>query len=194
MTVKKPSVSVIIPAAGESFRMGSDKALLTYSPASNFADHLIHAYREFGADPVVLVVNRQFDASRLKAVPSVCMENEHVDRGRSWSIKLGIRKIPAGNACFIHNVDNPYAEMTLLETLLKAMSPDRYVVPVYDGKGGHPVLLGSRIVEHLRNTTIPEDFRKTLELFQRTEVPFPDERILLNINTPSDYKNFRKLI
>ncbi|MCX6246033.1 MAG: NTP transferase domain-containing protein [Bacteroidetes bacterium] len=192
--MKKPSVSVIIPAAGESGRMGSDKPLLAYSPGLNFTDHLINAYLEFGADPIMLVVNRQFDASRLIARSAVCVVNEHVDRGRSWSIRLGIGMIPAGNACFIHNVDNPYAERTLLEALMHAVSPGGYVVPVYDGKGGHPVLLGSRVVEYLRNASVPADFRKSLEMFQRNEIPFPDERILLNINTPSDYENFRKMI
>jgi CTP:molybdopterin cytidylyltransferase MocA len=187
----KPLVSVIIPAAGNSGRMGFDKALLTFPAGLNFADHLGTVYHAFGAEPVVLVVNRTFDRSKVDPGLFVFVANEHVEKGRSYSIRLGIKKITAGSVCFIHNVDNPFADLLLFDLLLAAVSPDGYVVPVCDGRGGHPVLLGSNVVEYLRKSEIPADFRMALQQFRRMEIPFMDERILRNINTPADYEEFR---
>jgi len=190
--VVKPPVSVIIPAAGNSGRMGSDKALLTFPAGLNFADHLGTAYRTFGAESVVLVINGDLDRSRVDQGLFVCVINEHVEKGRSYSIRLGIEKISAGQACFIHNVDNPFADPFLFDVLLAALIPDGYVVPVCDGRGGHPVLLGGIMVEYLRKSEVPADFRMVLQKFRRKEIPFKDERILWNINTPADYELFRK--
>jgi molybdenum cofactor cytidylyltransferase len=186
--------SVIIPAAGNSGRMGSDKALLPYGNGLSFAENLIKSYSEFGAQPVVMVVNKNLDLSGFNTSQSVTVLNEHTDWGRSYSIFLGSKKAQKDYACFLHNIDNPFVGTELLNLLLDTIKPDSYVVPGYQGKGGHPVLLGKRIVGYLQNLDEVHDFREVLKLFNRIEVPYNDERILWNINTPVDYEKFLKFI
>ncbi len=60
------------------------------------------------------------------------------------------------------------------------------------GKGGHPVLLGSGVVDIIRALDEGVDFRDVLKRFPRIEVPWPGEGILWNINTPGDYERFMK--
>ncbi len=183
--------SVIIPAAGNSERMGSDKALLQHTNGTTFAENLLVNYTEAGADTVVIVVNKSFDLLQIKSRSSVCVVNDHVEYGRSYSIKLGIQHIPAGNACFIQNIDNPCIDQNLLWALLYAVKDDAYVIPVSKGRGGHPVLLGKGIVRTMINKDPFVDFREVLKKFHRIEILWEDPGILLNINTSEDYLKFK---
>ena len=171
--------------------MGKDKALLEFSPGQTFAGHLVAVYRDYGCDPVILVVNKNLDLSKTGARNCSVMINNHVERGRAWSLQLGLTAVPEGHACFIHNVDNPYLEKGLLDILVSHVRHDGLAVPVYNGKGGHPMLLGKSVVKYLKNLPSLIDFRKEAGMFRKMEVPFPDERICWNINTQEEYRQFR---
>jgi len=188
------SFSAIIPAAGNSGRMGSDKALLRLANGKSFAENLLINYAELGADPVVIIVNNSFDLTRINLGSSVCIINDHVEYGRSYSIKLGIQHIPAGHSCFIQNIDNPFVDQNLLCALLYAVKDDSYVIPVYNEKGGHPVLLGKNIISVMNENDSFLDFREVLKKFSRIEIPWENPRIRLNINTPGDYQKFLERI
>jgi CTP:molybdopterin cytidylyltransferase MocA len=170
--------------------MGSDKALLPYGKGLSFAENLIMNYSEFGARPIVMVVNNMLDLSGFDASQFVTVVNEHTDWGRSYSILLGTKRIPKDCACFLHNIDNPFIGTELLRLMLSTNMPDSYSVPVYEVRGGHPVLLGKGIVDYLQNLDEVPDFREVLKQFNRVEVPYSDEQILWNINTPVDYERF----
>lgn len=185
--------SVIIPAAGNSGRMGSDKAQLEYSEGQTFAGHLVKCYSTFGARPVVIIVNenqKQIDFGNDTVIRVV---NKHVEYGRSHSIFLGLQQIPQGCACFIQNIDNPFFETALLEQMSALTENDGFVVPEWNGKGGHPVLLGQNVVRYIKGLKDLNDFREVLIKVKRIVLPYQDERILWNINTPGDYKRFIKM-
>ena len=182
------SVSAIIPAAGNSARMGRDKALLPMADGLTFAGHLVNCFGVFGCKPVVLVVNDRFDPGGLQANNFITVVNHYLDKGRSYSIHLGLKHLHANHGCFVQNVDNPFLEPALLDKLLEASTPDSFTVPVYNRNGGHPVLLGAKVVDFFRRRNEIFDFRQMLLRFPRVEVPWADERILWNINTPDDYK------
>ena len=184
------SFSAIIPAAGNSGRMGCNKAFLQTREGLTFARHLVNFFELYGCKPVILVVNDQFCLTGFHGENMSTVINHEPEKGRSRSIHLGIQRVPQGRACFIQNIDNPFVEPGLIDRLAVPLTPDGYSVPVYDGHGGHPVLLGSKVVDFLRHQTGSYDFREVLQLFNRVEIPFPDERILWNINTPDDYKEF----
>lgn len=183
-------VSVIIPAAGLSGRMGKDKALLPYGKGLCFAENLIKSFSLYGCKPVVFVVNEALDTAQLRNCDFIPVINRNLNLGRSYSIHRGLQLIPAGNSCFIHNIDNPFIEKKLLGNLLEAIDDVGYTVPIFEGKRGHPVLLGKSVTDHLRKQPFPMDFREELKKFPRIEVPYSDKRILWNINTPEDYTLF----
>lgn len=181
--------SAIIPAAGNSGRMGSNKAQLVYGVGESFASHLVKNYALSGAQPVLLITNEQqdqpgFDGSFIRVI------NRHVESGRSHSIFLGIQQVPEGNACFIQNIDNPFIEPGLLDQMIALHESDGFVVPVCHGTGGHPVLLGRNVVSYIRGLDLLPDFREVLKKYKRIETPYRDERILWNINTPREYESF----
>jgi molybdenum cofactor cytidylyltransferase len=150
----------------------------------------VNQYSEYGANPVIIVVNRPFNNSQINLGSSVHVMNNHVEFGRSYSIKLGIQAIPDNRASFIQNVDNPFVDFDLLYKLLGAVKDDSYVIPVHDNRGGHPILLGKEIVGAISSETHDFDFREVLKKFKRIEISWKKPGILLNINTPEDYEKF----
>jgi CTP:molybdopterin cytidylyltransferase MocA len=183
-------VSAIIPAAGNSGRMGTQKTLLSYGNGTNFTSYLVNFFRDYGCNKTVLIVNEGFNSGVLPACDITTVVNHQLEKGRSWSIHLGLKQVPESSACFIQNIDNPFLEHNLLDELRKSVLPDGYAVPVCHGHGGHPILLGENVVDFLRRNPDVADFRKALQCFTRIEIPYRDERILWNINTPDDYKEF----
>ena len=170
--------------------MGGDKALLSIREGVTFAGHLVNCFGAYSCKPVILVVNEKFDNLRFQSEKVITVVNHTLEKGRSWSVLLGLKQVPAGSACFIQNVDNPFLDPLLLDRLIESVPHDGYAVPVYQGQGGHPILLGTKAVDFFRRMAELPDFREVLQQMTRTEVDFPDERILWNINTPDDYKQF----
>jgi molybdenum cofactor cytidylyltransferase len=183
-------VSVIIAAAGSSTRMGQHKALLTHNSGVSFARHLLDTYKKHGCGPVILVVGPDLDQTSLMPGSHQLVENHQPEQGRSHSIFLGLQLVPSGSACFIQNVDNPFLSEELLDSLVENMMHDGYNVPVHQGRGGHPILLGRDVVASMKSKERLTDFRELLQKFKRVETTWPDAGVLWNINLPEDYSKY----
>jgi CTP:molybdopterin cytidylyltransferase MocA len=185
-------IAAIILAAGSSNRMGTPKALLRHASGTSFARYLLNCFGLYGCSPVILVVAAGNDFPELHMGSHILVVNQNPEKGRSHSIHLGIQYIPPGFACFIHNVDNPFLSPELLDELVSRFAPGQYTVPVFQGRGGHPVLLGRCIVDVLKKSDPSVDFRETLNDFARVEAPFNSGQILININTQQDFTQYRR--
>ena len=65
-----------------------------------------------------------------------------------------------------------------------------FAVPIFNNRGGHPVLLNKKPVEDIvsaQNTN--QNFKIFLKKYRRINVPVNDENILVNINTQDDYRS-----
>ncbi len=183
-------VSAIILAAGNSVRMGSPKAQLPYGNGMTFAQQITVSFLAYGCKPVIMVVQESFDFTGLQTEHLIPVINHEVERGRSHSIHLGLQALPDGACCFIHNIDNPFPSNRLLDQLFEALPSEGYSVPVYQGRRGHPVLLGWEMAHLLCEQAELGDFRQAIAGFSRKEVPCHDGQILWNINTPEEYQQF----
>jgi len=190
---------VIILAAGLSERMGRSKAFLKWDKHTTFLKKIIQEYSSFGSGKVIVVVNQNGYSQILSDFPAISeysniIINPNPEKGRMGSIKLGIKELPANSACYIQNIDNPFVTGEVLNAMNNLIKPDAYVVPTYAEKGGHPVLVSSEIIKEISLIENPDyDLRKILNNFKRIEVKTNDERILVNINTLSDYQKYIKV-
>ena len=119
--------------------------------------------------------------------------NNKPENGRFPSIKLGLNSLSKNENCFIHNIDNPGIGKNLLNSMTGILKPKSFVVPVFKGKGGHPILLSKEICSFLQKQSAEDlNLKQLLSGFEKTELPTTNENVLLNINTREDYIKFKK--
>ena len=64
-----------------------------------------------------------------------------------------------------------------------------YTSPIYKGRKGHPILVSKNIIQHLND--LPDrnlNLKNILSSFPKSIVEVDNASILININTPVDYK------
>lgn len=183
----------VILAGGKSRRMGCPKPYLDFE-GKTFVEKIISVYKTAGVENISVVLNRNYILpiwkkllTHLKKEVNIIVNENNIE-GRFHSVKLGLGSLDKMNYCFIQNVDNPFVRTDLLHELYRNRNPNGYTVPIYEGKGGHPVLLSKSIAENiLRIETVDISLREILSDFNRYDVSVNDPSILLNINTPDDY-------
>ncbi len=193
----KKQFSTLILAAGNSSRMNFPKAFLPFHESSTFIGRILDTYIDAGAKGIVLLVNnelandmQQFLKNEYPSSPIKLVVNDSLDKGRFYSVQLGLSKIMTG-PCFLQNVDNPFISKQLLQAMFEKLGEHDAVQPVFDGKGGHPVLLGNDMVKHLANLPSHEHhLKRELEKFDRYRLTWPSDLILANINTPELYQQY----
>ncbi len=196
------NIGAIILAAGFSERMEFPKLLLRYDKNRTFLDKIISEYTAFGCNEIVIVVNEQIsrnhrileigtssEAIRSEAIRIVV--NQNPERGRFSSLKIGAEALDSSRYCFVQNSDNPFVTLDLLKQLADNKIESGYASPAFGGRGGHPILIGGDVIGRIR--TEPKDDRRLnafLGGFVRINVEAGDDSILLNINTPKEYRRY----
>ena len=172
--------------------MGSSKALLTIG-TQTFLNKLIADYRVLGCRPILAVAGKHFRAIRESLTDSdvLLLRNPDPDRGAFSSLQLAVQNLPpACDGFFIHPVDHPAVNLKSLRHLLSAWfgEPRQAMKPTFEGRGGHPVLLGKDWIKRIASTPNSSNLRELLRRFEADVrlVPVTDEAILLNVNRPDD--------
>jgi molybdenum cofactor cytidylyltransferase len=199
------SLCGVILAAGESTRMGRDKALLPWPPADvtgsstgqTFLSAAIQALSPFN-DLVIVVVGRN-EATLQRVVyasNASAVRNPAPERGQFSSLQVGLREVMnrGRDAAMVTLVDRPPANAATLEKLraeFEAMSASGKwaVIPEYDGKHGHPILIGREMIELFLKappTTVARDIEHQHQA-HIAYVPVDDPYVALNLDTPQDY-------
>lgn len=189
--------AVVILAAGFSGRMGVPKLSLPFDENQTFTEKIINTYLTAGCKNIVLVVNRQ-GKEMLKqqkdfpAKSNVSMVlNAFPERERFYSLQTGLKLLDGFHSVFVQNIDNPFVHPRLLQKLAEAFEPDTFVVPHYNGHGGHPVLLSGKIVRDIKTfKNIRKNLRDFLRAYPKNNCPVTDEKILVNINSPEEYRKY----
>lgn len=189
-------VDVILLISGSSKRMGREKALLSFSKGKDFVCQLLNSYLSLSNINVFIVVNRKNESSIRQACNEFKESIEFVinptpEKGRLSSILQGIHKVKEGRGAFIQNIDNPFVSSNLLNTMLKNYKPDSFLVPQFEKKNGHPLLLGSALVQEMKTQAKSiTDLKSFLNTQVKRSLIVREETILANINSPEEYKKW----
>jgi molybdenum cofactor cytidylyltransferase len=190
----------LIPAAGQSRRMGRPKLLLPCG-AGTVLEQVVAAVRAAGVADVLVVVGPHGD--ELQAVAeragarALRLSDETADmratcvQGLCW-LEEQLRPAPT-DGWLLLPADHPTVRPAVVRSLLEAAAGTSHasiVVPIHDGRRGHPVWLRWSHVAAIRalpdgqglNTYIRARAGETLEL------PWPDDEILRDLDTPEDYR------
>jgi len=198
------SFAGVILAAGDSSRMGRDKALLPWPPpaAGNFLaseTFLSAAIRSLSpaTDFVVVVVgkNEAALAPIIYAHGASLVSNPDTDRGQFSSLQVGLREVlnHGRDAAMVTLVDRPPVTAATIEILREAFeNADASiwaVVPEFSGKHGHPYLAGREMIEAFLRVS-PTSTARDIEHQHQAHIEYlrvNDPLIACNINTPEDY-------
>ena len=197
--------SAIILAAGASSRMKSSKFCMPYSSEMTFIQHITSVIAQAGSKRIIAILNKdgiellRKNNHHFIDIVSVAL-NPHPEYGRFYSLMTGIRELACNSPVLIHNVDNPFITVDTIKTLLSLTGKADYSYPVYKGKGGHPLLISGMIAKKLLNESVhlnhnPDHYlnltlKEYLKQFTGKPVEVDDEKVLVNINTPEDYRKY----
>ncbi len=178
--------------------MGSPKALLRIGNKS-FVRHLVDVYDASNVDRTVVVVapNAHEIEIELKGSPASIVVNRAHEDGQLSSIVAGIEAAETihADAVFIHPVDHPLISPGLINSLIAAYHPPGHlvVVPVFNGKRGHPVLISALLFDMLKNAPRDVGARAVIRANERfvAEVATDERGVILDIDTPEDYEHLK---
>jgi molybdenum cofactor cytidylyltransferase len=200
-TLERLSLCGVILAAGESTRMGRDKALLPWPPGTpgtqTFLSAAILALCPF-TEAVVVVAGK--NAANLAGIVSEngasLIQNPASERGQFSSLQIGLHEVLARgcNAAMIMPVDRPPLSAATLQKLhasfALALSLGLWgVAPENDGEHGHPLLAGRKLIEAFLGASSASNARdiKRAHAQYIEYIPVPDPLVNANVNTPEEY-------
>lgn len=201
---RAPSFGGIILAAGESSRMGRDKALLPWPPQTpgqlptgeTFLSAGIRSL-SFSADFVVVVAgaNEAVLAPVVYSNGARIATNPDPSQGQFSSLQIGLREVLSRgrDAAVITLVDRPPVRAATIEILRSAYAaapPEIWaVVPEFDGQHGHPYVAGRELMEAFLQAPAGATARDVEHRHQERirYVAVSDPFVALNVNTPEEY-------
>jgi molybdenum cofactor cytidylyltransferase len=187
-------INGIVLAAGQSRRMGRPKALLPFG-RETFLGHIISVLKCCDLEQVTVVLGA--DAETIKESVDLSKVtvavNEDYKRGQLSSLIVGLNTAPVqAKAVLVCLVDMPFITDRTVKSIVLAFREQDVpiVIPVFEGRRGHPVLFGKSVFDELQHAPLDEGARHVVhaEPGRVLEVEVPDEGILMTINTPEQYR------
>jgi len=184
------AIAAIVPAAGRAERFGGGK-LMAPIAGMPLIDHTLTSLAGAGIEPVVMVVDGTrplpptgaSDRYRVRRVV-----NPVSARGMWSSIQAGLAAVAAGTLVVLPG-DMPWVRSSTIRMLAdRAHGRSQAVVPVHDGRRGHPVLLPGALREALLAADVASNLKQVLIDLDVgfDEVEVADPGVLRDVDVPAD--------
>ncbi|MGB8214101.1 MAG: selenium cofactor biosynthesis protein YqeC [Anaerolineales bacterium] len=206
-------IAGIVLAAGESKRFGQPKQVLHYR-GQPFVRTVAETALASGLAPVVVVsgANSQAVEAALQGLPVTIAHNTDWQSGQSSSIRAGLRALspdplPAspksdgfrggskevGAAVFLL-ADQPQVTATVVRALVEQHSLELapILAPLVSDRRANPVLFDRVTFPDLMALTGDVGGRAVFSKYPVTYLPWQDESLLLDVDTPADLEKLRE--
>ena len=189
---KLPVMAGVILAAGAASRMGQPKLLLPWKGEA-LIRHAVRTALEARLDQVVVVTGAA--GAEIKAALAgldvTIVENLDWQEGQSTSVRAGINALSATVQAVIFLLgDQPYASSELIKALVNTYAQTHPIIlaPFVGQKRTNPVLFDRSIFDNLRQLQGDAGARTIFAQYPPTPLPWADERLLFDVDTPEDYQ------
>ena len=186
-------IAAVILAAGRSQRMGFPKPLMAVGHELALA-RVIRQCHEAEMSPVVVVLG--FHAQRIEENISlsacVTVHNPTPDRGQTSSLKAALAVVPSESAICLYPVDHAAVRSATVRQLVGEFltRESRYdlVLPVFQGRRGHPLLFSNNV---RREFELLDDEEPAHTVVRRDSdrirlSPSTDPAVVRDFDTPKD--------
>ncbi len=192
-------IAGIILAAGESARMGEDKALLPWG-ATTFLEHLLQQVKDsrVGLVRVVLGENAEAVQKKIQFGTAELVINKAWRKGQLSSLVAALDSLPRGmvEAALVCLVDHPCITSSLIRQLMDNFleSGKLIVIPTYRGRRGHPVIFSAKLFAELRRAPLDVGARAVVRAHRKDilEVATEEEGVILNVNDRDAYEKIQR--
>ena len=183
-------VEGVILAAGLSTRAGCFKM------EWRLGDRTLIEWAVAGMSPVVdrIIVVGGFQVERLRALLDGAAKvevvyNERYVAGMFSSVKTGLHHVRASRF-FLLPGDHPLVGAAVYRAMLG--STGDVVIPAFQGRKGHPVLMSSRLIDEILQAPDSATLRDVMQRFGYETVEIADEGIVLDVDDPDSYQTIRR--
>jgi molybdenum cofactor cytidylyltransferase len=207
-------VAGIILAAGEARRFGESKQLLDYH-GQPFIRAVAKTALASGLSPVVVVTgaNAEPVEAAVSDLPVILARNADWQNGQSSSIRTGLQSLrhpdlqhtspeffeydggheQVGAAIFLL-ADQPQVTSTVLQALTEkhAQTLAPILAPLVADRRANPVLFDQATFSDLKSLTGDVGGRAIFSKYQAAYLPWHDEGLLMDVDTPEDLERLRK--
>jgi len=187
-------VTAIILAAGRSQRFGSENKMLHPIADEPMIRHTVKQVLGAGLGDIVVVTGHDADdvERALQGLDIRCTRNATPWAGMGTSLASGANAVkPDAEAMFVVLGDMPKLKPETMLAMLKSLDPKGgrdIVVPVYEGKRGHPVLFSARYFSRLCALSGDHGARDILNAHPERvcALTVDDPGTLIDVDTPED--------
>jgi molybdenum cofactor cytidylyltransferase len=192
----------IILAAGEARRFGQPKQLLDYH-GQPFVRTVAKTALASGLSPVMVVTGANAEAveAAVYDLPVTISRNADWQNGQSSSIKTGLQALPLsslrgkegiGAAIFLL-ADQPQVTSTVIHALIEEHTQTlaSILAPMVASQRANPVLFDRVTFPDLMSLTGDVGGRAIFGKYQVIYLPWHDESLLLDVDTPKDLERIR---
>jgi len=187
------NIWAIILAAGESKRMGTPKMILPFGGKS-IIENVIENVISSNIDNIIIVLgsNKEKVLKLTEKYPVMHCFNGNYKEGMLSSVKCGFENLPRDfRAALVLLGDQPMIRSSVIDLVIKTYNNfgKGLVLPVYNNKKGHPLLIDKKYRNEIMKLDGGEGLKELLKNHPDDlyEAGTEDPSILRDIDTTEDY-------
>ena len=192
-------ISALLLAAGKGERMGGVKQLLTIG-GQRMIEATLANLQGSRCDEIIVVLG--FAAEEIRPLVEgkervKVVINPQFEEGMGTSIRQGLQEIsPRATGVLIALADQPFISSEVINSLIEgfALRAQGIVLPAYEGRRGHPVILDRKKYEgELRALQGDVGARGIVYSHPEDvlEVAVASKGVLIDIDAPEDYQGIQ---
>ena len=170
--------------------MGTSKQLLRLGNKTVIR-HCVDTLTAAGIEQVVVVCGARYDACarELEGTDVRIVRNEAQNSQMADSVRIGLRALDeTSSGVIVCLVDHPLVTCSTYQAIIDAhaRSPEKIIIPAFQGKRGHPSLFPFDLISDLFFLpTLRDLIRENNDRVLMVDVP--DEGAVLDMDTREDY-------